>query len=662
MKLTLNIVLWIGTFLLLFVSCKKVTPTHSLESNNNIKDSIGLLLKQVKVSQDISKKIQLLDQALLLSKEKHLDTLYLKSLSRLATINYKAQDYLSFKKNSVLLLQRSQQKRVTKYIGKGYYNLGCFFNKTRKRDSAFYYFNEAKETYLSIKDSVSVAKNLLNMAILQTTVGDYYGSENTSIKALSYIEKQSEEKTIRSLYNNLGIIAFELEHFSDALYWYKEALSLTENKKAKAIILSNIGTTYRNLNKYNQALDYYKKSLIEVPENALDVQAMVLDNMAYISFLKGETSALKELNKAAALRDSIKNYSGQIVSHLHLGEYYLKQNDTIRAFEYLKASLSQAKIMKDAKNTIKVLKLLSDNSSNRSYSVLHKDVKDSIYRNERHFKHQFASIRYRTQKQALEQKELQSDFNNQSNDLKNQKNKNILYTVLLTILCLLLIIVIYSYLQRKKIHNQQLIIKSLKARAEEKQKISINLHDNIAGDILIGLQKSKQLKENITQEQLDTVIPFFERAYEKARKISQDLSQVYFHKIAFDKKINNLCIEYSFNNEIDISHQGLDRLNWNQTNNEIKVAIYGILQESLNNVIKHSKASKVIISFLKQKKQVKISIQDNGVGFDLNHSKKGIGLMNMEKRISDINGTITFNSLPNNGTDIRVIIPLLNGK
>ena len=84
-------------------------------------------------------------------------------------------------------------------------------------------------------------------------------------------------------------------------------------------------------------------------------------------------------------------------------------------------------------------------------------------------------------------------------------------------------------------------------------------------------------------------------------------------------------------------------------NDKFKLNIYRIIQQQLNNILKHAKATKVIIKLLENKKQIKLVIADNGIGFDIHKKQKGIGVANIKSRAASYNGMVTFISQPGSG-------------
>jgi signal transduction histidine kinase len=93
---------------------------------------------------------------------------------------------------------------------------------------------------------------------------------------------------------------------------------------------------------------------------------------------------------------------------------------------------------------------------------------------------------------------------------------------------------------------------------------------------------------------------------------------------------------------------------------QIEIVVYRVLQECVNNVIKHSGASQLDISLIKDKDGISATIEDNGSGFDIAqlNADAGMGLRNMRARVEFVKGTIEFDSTPGNGTLVAIHIPV----
>jgi signal transduction histidine kinase len=99
------------------------------------------------------------------------------------------------------------------------------------------------------------------------------------------------------------------------------------------------------------------------------------------------------------------------------------------------------------------------------------------------------------------------------------------------------------------------------------------------------------------------------------------------------------------------------KLNWDNLLGDIKINAYRIVQESLKNCVKHAKSQNVSISFQSTNGRLKLTITDDGVGFDPSRKKKGIGLRNIVSRVKKVKGVLDIDSRPGKGTSISVTMP-----
>ena len=97
-----------------------------------------------------------------------------------------------------------------------------------KKDSAFIANKQSQEIYMKLGDSAKIGKNLAQMAIIQSELGDFIGSDNTAIQALKYLDKENLEYRA-SVYNCIAISAKKRKDYKEAIYWYKKAIEIDNN-------------------------------------------------------------------------------------------------------------------------------------------------------------------------------------------------------------------------------------------------------------------------------------------------------------------------------------------------------------------------------------------------------------------------------------------------
>ena len=102
-------------------------------------------------------------------------------------------------------------------------------------------------------------------------------------------------------------------------------------------------------------------------------------------------------------------------------------------------------------------------------------------------------------------------------------------------------------------------------------------------------------------------------------------------------------------------------INWEQVDNEIKINLYRIIQEAINNIQKHAKATETKVEIIEEENALNLQVWDNGIGFNTDTVKSGIGLKNMKIRSQNIKGSFLINS-NSAGTVIEVTVNYKKGK
>jgi signal transduction histidine kinase len=198
------------------------------------------------------------------------------------------------------------------------------------------------------------------------------------------------------------------------------------------------------------------------------------------------------------------------------------------------------------------------------------------------------------------------------------------------------------------------------ARAQEKIRISKEIHDGILGR-LFGTRLSLDtfnLKDG--QEAAKKRLQYIndlKSIEEDIRKISHDLNTDFVAGSGFMDIVETLVQNQTQAYQLSYEFYHSDDINWEDVSNKTKIHIYRILQETMQNIYKHAEASHIEISFHLKNNVILLSIGDDGKGFTLNKSKKGIGLKNINSRVEDVNGTVQFDSEIDKGTTITIQIP-----
>ena len=247
-----------------------------------------------------------------------------------------------------------------------------------------------------------------------------------------------------------------------------------------------------------------------------------------------------------------------------------------------------------------------------------------------------------------------------------------LASVIFLIAPLSIIAFVMLYNNRKKRHEQEkewlktnfeneLLKSQIEVQEQTMQNFASNLHDNI-GQLLslmvITLSTIKPDQPGRIPEKVDSVSQLAKRAIKELRQLS---------RVMYGQELIRMGLDEAIAFELDyLIAAGLHTINFNnnyisgeeQTDKDI--ILFRIFQELLNNTVRHAEATAIDVSIDHNDQHLKLTIKDNGRGFDeKDHpkEKKGMGLFNIKKRVALICGEIDINTSPGNGTEIKIITP-----
>ncbi len=540
----------------------------------------------------------------------------------------------------LFLFSCSKKESIKKKFQNPYYDIAKKYRDNGKPDSAFRVFNQAKEFGLENNDSLSTASSLINMAILLTNAGDYFGGQEISIEANKYLNEDdtSHHYYLGSNYNNLGIATYNLKDYDNSLRLYDSAIKFSDDSLDTRMYLNNKAKVYQEIKDYKSALKIYDQLLAETAKNEKEY-ARVLTNIANTKWLKNsQYNPIPDFIKSLRIRKKEKDLWGQNSSYAHLSDYYsLKQPDT--ALFYARKMYNVAQSLKSAPDQIealqKLIKLSPAKEAKYFFNVYEK-INDSLQTARNAAKNQFALIRYDAEKSKADNLVLQKD-----NDGKR-------YQIIILVFGIVLISVTGTVLYKKR--KQRIELQAQNTIRENKLKTSQKVHDVVAN----GLYKIMSKLDNQETLKNNPVINEIEELYEQSRDLSYEKPRSKNHH--FHEKIFDLLKSFASENTRVILVGNSIQL-WERVSEEAKEEIQHILQELMVNMSKHSQASDVVIRFEQAQQKINISYTDNGIGI-----RGGVqpnnGLTNTGTRIEAIGGTITFDTKVEKGLKIQISFPV----
>ena len=195
----------------------------------------------------------------------------------------------------------------------------------------------------------------------------------------------------------------------------------------------------------------------------------------------------------------------------------------------------------------------------------------------------------------------------------------------------------------------------LEGQELERARIAREIHDGI-GQLLaatnFNLSALDGMPEEEAEEHMEKIHKTLELTIDEARRITRNLSTKVLDELGLKKAISELCNEAKELRGITFDFDY--KLGKKDLGEKAQTTIYRIIQESINNMVKYSKASEASVKLYKETNYIRISISDNGKGFDISDPKyrKGNGLTNLTQRTKSLHGYLDIDSAPNSGTSI----------
>lgn len=525
----------------------------------------------------------------------------------------------------------------------GVYNL---LGRLQKRKNNYVASLTSYKTALAYANAYSkkdIHKIKNNMARLYWAMDDLKNAKKTLQTNLNSAKKIKDSNALADAYNILGVLHLEKQKDS-ALFFYKKALLFTQKDDyLKRIIISNIGNVYLTTDNFNEALHYLKRAE-KLGKKIGDKAALHYVNMALAVYFEMKSNYPEAIKK---YKEAIETYGNFVDDSRKAEAYWIASGVFYHAEKYKEAYL---------------------------YLESHLTLSEKI-----------ASLAKKKEFEELRTQYEVAEKNNQIILLEKEKELTKVRTRTLIIslgsLILLCFMGILFYRHRvgvqKKIRNQETKLFNiekeqlkkeqalkkiegyLEGQEKEKNRIAKELHDGIGGD-LTGVH---HLLHAINKEhkilKLANISKNIASITNEVRKLSHHLSGNYMTHQSFEVLLVNLKKNYEISKQFTISIAVFPKDCFSKVPEKQEHHLYRITQELLKNVSKHSQAKEVNLSFTHHKKYLSFIFEDDGIGFITNEKEKGIGLKNIEERITSLQGTVHIDSVSGKGTHIAIEIPII---
>ncbi|MBK7374729.1 MAG: sensor histidine kinase [Ferruginibacter sp.] len=505
--------------------------------------------------------------------------------------------------------------------------------------------------------------------------GNYDSAATYYYKSIGILRKTGDQPKLAAALNDLGKLYRKSRDLDRALQMYDEAFAIynrLNDEEGMGTILNESGVVFEYKENYDEAISRYKRSL-EIRERMSDTIGIAYS----LNFIGGAYTQQKKFKEAEdylfqslELRKKLKDSFTIALSHSDLGYMYKEQNSLDKALEQYNLSNAIAVDMKFIDlllGNYRELAVIAEKKGDFALSLVYYKkqtaLKDSIYSGEKMKQIEQLNAKYQAEKKEQQLKLQKTEL--------SRKNYLLMGISLASALLVLSGFTFYRkrqlqhkmMLQEEVMKQQDIATKAIiNAEENERKRIAADLHDGVgqlmsaAKMNLSAFENEITFKDQSQKISFEKLISLVDESCKEIRSVSHQMMPNALLKSGlasavkeFIDKIDNRILK------INLHAEGLsERLDSNT-----ETVLYRVIQECVNNVIKHSGASNLDISLIKDEDGISVTVEDNGCGFDTTDKQKteGIGLKNIRSRVEFLKGTVDFDSSPGKGTLVAIHIP-----
>lgn len=509
----------------------------------------------------------------------------------------------------------------------------------------------------------------------ELNLGRIYGDKGENVKALEYYQKAlktaestNDKESISHVLKNIGVLYVSWKKFDEAFNYYYEAEKLaieTGNKELIADCQNNKGIIYEQQKNYSKALSAYKIALDLYKEKKIPEKiSMALSNIAIVyKFQKNYPEAINYNLKAISIAEKQDDKWTMSATYNNIGNLYGEMADYKKAIEYCEKALKIAKEIDAGEIIWSTYDSMADASAKAGDYKKAFDFQKLSFTEFKDFLNKESAKQLSELNVKYETEKKQNLINRQKFEIK-QKNVWLIFGGLLFLISVIFAYFIYrnyQHKQDKKLQNEIFRQKELETKAlfegeqNERIRIARDLHDSVGQMLSLVKMNLSSQEQTVENENIQNLV---DKTISEVRTISHNLIPEELNFGIFPA-LENLAEKVNSSSSTKMELNIPDEIKVLKFQKQNELSIYRIVQEVVNNMIKHADASAINLSIRKLDKSLIINIKDNGKGLDENSisNSSGIGWKNINARVNMMDGKMKIESEKLAGTQIEITLP-----
>ncbi|MEO5890956.1 MAG: sensor histidine kinase [Ferruginibacter sp.] len=512
---------------------------------------------------------------------------------------------------------------------------------------------------------------------------DYATAVNYYLEAANVYKEINDDALLLVIYNNLSSVHAIMIDKKNALKYAEECYAISKRIKdpyRKSMACVALASAKIEMKDYDGVEGYLlesKKICDTILNYVLLGRTYSLLGQLMVGRDNNNTSAIEYFEKAIPSFEKSGSQFEVAASHQRLGEAYSISGNYAKAKTEITKAIEMAKqlgVLQIELHSLKSLSEVEEKNGNQPGALKllkeYNTINDSINIESKLKQVNALEAKYETQIKEYKIAQLQKEKQVQELSIRQKSTFN--YILLASFLALLLIsfLVYRTYRQKqvlqqqqiKQLQNEKLLLATasiLKGQEEERSRLAKDLHDGLGG-LLSGVKFSlSNMKDNliITPDNMavfERSLDMIDTSIKELRRVAHNLMPEMLTKFGLDEALKDYCSTVNGTRLIEIKYQSLGMEA--RMDKAVEVIVYRIVQELLNNILKHASASRAFIQLIRQNNRLNIGVEDNGKGFDkaLLDNSRGAGWSSIRSRVEYLQGQFDIHSEPGKGTSVNI--------
>ena len=572
-----------------------------------------------------------------------------------------------------------RKKKLTYLSGRIYYNQALLFKAgsryaegEKSLDSAMYLLTHATAPDVQFR----IAQVYTEKSTLARYSGDYKKASSELLKAIDIFTKLEKYRSLLIAYINLASIYKEMNEFEIEAKYAKKAIDVarkTGKPEDFFITYSNVAIALNMMNEYKSADMYIDSATKNYSDKYMFDRLVTFHLIAGLidMNLKKMRSAENHFQECYKISEKNKFVFGMSQSRLQLSRVLTLEKKFSEAEPLLLSVYNDTKKTNEPSEMLVVLDYLSrfyEESGNYKPAL-------SYYKE---FKELTDSVSSSQNKEYLSGLEVKYDIATKENLLMSQKaqllkRRNFAYllsgfliTALLTVVFLIINFKHKQKIQQQRINDlekeKQLEAAEavVKGEEQERSRLAKDLHDGLGG-MLSGIKHSfTTMKGNLIMtpdnvQAFERSMDMLDSSIREMRRVAHNMMPEALVRFGLDTALKDFCNDINQSGALKVNYQsiGMEGITIEPTT---AITLYRIVQELLNNSMKHAQAHSAIVQVTNSNGLLSVTVEDDGKGFDTSILKtnKGIGWTNIQNRVDFLKGKLDIRSKEGEGTSVQI--------